>query len=125
MPAFFGLEGWTDMKVMIAIFRNDVAPRFDLTVEAVFVKLENGSMTGEPRELLLSEPSGDELCGLAVSEAADLVICGGIDEVHYEYLNWKKIRIIDGIIGPYQEALELLLQDRLTPNAIMPGAVSS
>ncbi|MEK6535924.1 MAG: hypothetical protein AABZ63_00350 [Actinomycetota bacterium] len=113
------------MKVMIAIFRNDVAPRFDLTVEAVFVQLENGSIIGEPRELLLSEPSGDELCGLAVSEAADLVICGGIDEVHYEYLNWKKIRIIDGIIGPYQVALELLLQDRLAPNAIMPGAVSS
>jgi len=50
------------------------------------------------------------------------VICGGIDEVHYEYLAWKKIRTIDGIIGSYQEALRLLLRDKLSANMIVPGA---
>ena len=109
------------MKVMIAISNTDVAPRFDLTVEAIIVEVENGELSREPRELVLSEPSGDELCGLAVSEAVDLVICGGIDEVHYDYLSWKKIRIIDGVIGPYQEALRLLLADSWRPMRCLPG----
>lgn len=109
------------MKVMIAISGTDVAPRFDLTVEAIIIQVENGEFSHEPREMVLSVPSGDELCGLAVSEMVDLVICGGIDEVHYEYLTWKKIRIIEGIIGPYSEALNFLKDDSLAANQIMPG----
>ncbi len=109
------------MKVMIAISGGDVAPRFDLTVEAIIVDVENGEISHEPRELVLSEPSGDELCALGVGEGVELVICGGIDEVHYEYLSWKKIRIIDGVIGPYQEALKLLGKNALAPNAILSG----
>ncbi|MDO8736140.1 MAG: hypothetical protein Q7K29_03555 [Thermoleophilia bacterium] len=109
------------MKVMIAVSGVDVAPRFDLTVEAIIVQVENGELTHEPRELVLSEPSGDELCGLAVSESVELVICGGIDEVHYDYLAWKKIRIIDGVIGPYVRALDLLREDNLSANTILPG----
>ena len=110
------------MKVMIAIANSDVSPRFDLTVEAIITTVENGSASGEPRELLLSEPSGDELCALAVNEGVDLVICGGIDEVHYEYLTWKKVRIIEGVIGSYQEALDLLVDDRLESGLVLPGA---
>lgn len=109
------------MKVMFAISGPDVAPRFDLTVEAIIVQVENGELTHEPRELVLSEPSGDELCGLAVSEAVDLVVCGGIDEVHFEYLAWKKIRIIDGVVGPYVEVIDLLRKDRLAAGMIFPG----
>lgn len=109
------------MKVMIAISGTNVAPRFDLTVEAIIVQVENAELTHEPRELVLSEPSGDELCALAVNESVDLVICGGIDEVHYEYLAWKKIRVIDGVIGAYVEALSLLREDSLVDNTILPG----
>jgi len=46
------------MKVMIAISNADVAPRFDLTVEALIVAVENGKIAAEPRELVLSEPRG-------------------------------------------------------------------
>lgn len=110
------------MKVMIATAHDSVAARFDLTVEAVIADVADGGVSGSPRELLLSEPSGDELCALAVSETVDVVICGGIDEVHYDYLLWKKIRLIDGVIGPYREALQLLAHDRLKANAVLPGA---
>lgn len=112
------------MKVMIAISNTDVAPRFDLTVEAVIAEVENGSIAGEPRVLLISEHSGDELCGLAVNEGVDTVICGGIDEVHYEYLGWKKMSVIDGVIGPYQQALELFIEGRLKANMILSGAAA-
>jgi predicted Fe-Mo cluster-binding NifX family protein len=109
------------MKIMIAVSDRDVAPRFDLTVEAIIAQVENGELMHEPRELVLSEPSGDELSGLAVSEAVDLVVCGGIDEVHYDYLTWKKIRVIDGVIGPYSQALDSLRDDSLSANAILPA----
>lgn len=110
------------MKVLLATAGNDVAPRFDLTVEVIITHIAHGAVSQAPRELLLSEPSGDELCALAVSESVDTVICGGIDEVHREYLAWKKIRIIDGVIGPYREALELLAADQLAQEAVLPGA---
>jgi predicted Fe-Mo cluster-binding NifX family protein len=109
------------MKIMIAISGTDVAPRFDLTVEAIIVKAEDGKLSHEPRELVLSEPSGDELCGLAVSESVELVICGGIDEIHHEYLAWKNIKVIDGVIGPYPEALDVYLKDKLEANMILGG----
>jgi predicted Fe-Mo cluster-binding NifX family protein len=112
----------THTKIMIAIAHDDVAPRFDLAVEAVIAEAENGAVADEPRLLLLSEPSGDEMCALAVRESVDTVICGGIDDVHYEYLAWKKIGVIDGVIGPYQEAIESLLDGRLAAGDVLPGA---
>lgn len=112
------------MKVMIAISQAGVAPRFDLAMEAVIAEARNGSIAGDPRMLLISEPSGDELCALAVGEAADIVVCGGIDQVHCDYLAWKKMSVIDNVIGPHEEALKLLLKGKLTPGAILPGAVA-
>lgn len=112
------------MKLMIVISNTDVAPRFDLTVEAVIVEMEKNVPVGKPRVLLISEPSGDELCALAVNEGVNTVICGGIDDVHFEYLAWKKIMVIDGIVGPYEQSLELFSSNRLEPNAILPGAFS-
>lgn len=109
------------MKVLMAVSKDDIASRFDLTVEVVIIKADEGVVFPEPRELLLSEPSGDELCALAVNEAVDLVVCGGIDEVHYEYLMWKKITLIDGVVGPYREALKLLADGLLAPNTIVPA----
>lgn len=111
------------MKLMIAVSNTEVAPRFDLTVEAVIAEVDSGAIVGEPRVLLISEPSGDELCALAVSEDVDVVICGGIDELHFEYLAWKDIEVIDGIVGPFREALEAFLDDQLPANSILPGAL--
>ncbi|MFA5801957.1 MAG: hypothetical protein WC911_05700 [Thermoleophilia bacterium] len=110
------------MKVLIAVSKDDIAPRFDLTVEVVITEVDDGVVFPEPRELLLSEPSGDELCALVVNEAVDLVVCGGIDDVHYEYLMWKKIKLIDGVVGPYQEALRLLANGLLAPDTIVQAA---
>lgn len=111
-------------KVLIVISRSDVAPRFDLAVEVLIAEIVDGAIPQEPRHLLLSEPSGDEFCALAVRESIDTVVCGGIDEVHFDYLNWKKISVIDGIIGPYETALEVMLAGELERDLILPGAAS-
>jgi len=110
------------MKVMIAVLKKDVAPRFDLTLEAVFADIKRGKVQGEPRMILISRPSGEELSGLAVKEGVDRVVCGGIDQVHHDFLTWKDIEVVDGVIGPWEEALAALAASDLRPNAILAGA---
>jgi len=113
------------MKILITIHGDDIAPRFDQTREALIAQAEGGSIIDEPRIILLPGTSGEELCGHIIKENMSHVVCGGIEDVHFQYLAWKKIKVIDGVIGPYQEALEALLADRLQPWSVLPGAVHS
>lgn len=110
------------MKVMVAIANSDVAPRFDLAVEAVIAEIAEGAVEAEPRIIVLSEASADELCALAVREGVEAMICGGIDDVHYEYLRWKNIRVIDNVIGTYELALQVFARDELSSDAILQGS---
>jgi hypothetical protein len=110
------------MKVLITIQGDDVAPRFDLATEVLIAVAEEGRVRGEPRTILLSGPSGEEICGLIVKEEIALVICGGIEEIHSEYLTWKKVRIIDQVIGPHKSALNLAQDERLEPGSILEGS---
>ena len=106
------------------VHKNDLAPRFDLATEVLITNAEEGETRGEPRIVLLPRTSGEELCGLIMKEDISTVICGGIEETHYQYLVWKKIQVIEGIIGPCEEALELFLTDDLKPGTILAGAIS-
>ena len=108
------------MKILITIQKNEVSPRFDLTSEILITGVEGGKIVGEPRIILLPRTSGDELCSLIVKEGVSSVVCGGIEEAHFEYLLWKKVTVFDGIIGPYAEALEWVLDNRLKPKTILP-----
>ncbi|MHB8790495.1 MAG: NifB/NifX family molybdenum-iron cluster-binding protein [Desulfobulbaceae bacterium] len=110
------------MKILITIQGDDVAPRFDLTREALIAHAEGGELLDEPRIILLPGSSGEELCGHIIKENMSHVVCGGIEDVHFQYLAWKKITVIDGVIGPYHQALEELLHDRLIPWSVLAGA---
>jgi len=107
------------MKILITIVGDDVAPRFDLTTEVLVANAENGKLYGKTRNLLLPRPSTEELCGLILKENVTVVVCGGIEEEHYNYLQWKKIEVIDGIIGPYAPALQLSLTGKLKAGTIL------
>ena len=95
------------MKILITLRENDIAPRFDLTTEVLIVDADGGKETSKPRNILLPGPSADELCSLIIKEGIALVICGGIEEAHYQYLVWKKITVIDKVIGTAAAALSL------------------
>lgn len=110
------------MNILIPIQQNDVAPRFDLSSEIVIAEIRGDKSISDPRILLLPRTSGDELCSLIVKENVSCVVCGGIEEAHFEYLLWKKVTVYDGIIGPYGEALEWVLDNRLRSGQILPGA---
>ena len=107
------------MKILITVTGDDVAPRFDLTTEVLVANAENGQLYGKTRNLLLPRPSTEELCGLILKENVTVVVCGGIEEEHYNYLQWKKVDVIDGIIGPSAIALKLSLTGKLKSGAIL------
>lgn len=111
------------MKILITIQGNFVAPRFDMVSEVLIASSDGQKLTEKPRIILISRPSADELCSFITKENIAIVVCGGIEERHYKYLSWIKKIIFDSVIGPYAEALQLVLENRLTSGTILPGAV--
>ncbi|MBA3003935.1 MAG: hypothetical protein FP813_08805 [Desulfurivibrio sp.] len=107
------------MKILVTLQNNDIAPRFDLATEVLIAKVVRGKTSGEPRTVLLPGPSSDELCSLIIREEVSLVICGGIEEAHFQYLVWKKIEVIDRVIGPAAEAIDLAIAKQLRLGAIV------
>jgi len=110
------------MDILITIQKNEVAPRFDQTSEILIAKTDGKDIAGEPRIILLTGTSGEDICSLAIKENISLVICGGIEDTHYQYLKWKKIKVVDGVIGSYEQALKFAITNNLKPGVILPGA---
>jgi predicted Fe-Mo cluster-binding NifX family protein len=110
------------MKILVTIQKNEVAPRFDQSSEILITETEGEEIIGNPRIILLPGTSGEDICSLATKENISMVICGGIEETHYQYLKWKKIKVIDGVIGPYEKAIKFAIVNNLKPGAILPGA---
>jgi hypothetical protein len=61
---------------------------------------------------------------MILTEGITMVICGGIEEEYFQYLTWKKVRVIDSVIGPYDRALEFARGGKLEPGAILSGVAS-
>ncbi len=105
--------------VLVPILGDAVAPRFDLATEVLIARPRKGRLSGEPRVVLLPGPSADALCSLVLGEGVGCVVCGGIEDAHHQYLTWKKVRVVDRVIGSWQGALRLLLEDALAPGTIV------
>jgi len=106
-------------KLLITLRENDVAARFDLTTE---VLLYNGGPAGDAtarKTLVLPRASAEELCHLILAEEVRTVVCGAIEDEYYQYLTWKKIGVIDSVMGPWEKALERYLEGCLQPGDIL------
>jgi predicted Fe-Mo cluster-binding NifX family protein len=112
------------MKVMITTSGDFVSPRFDLSAEVIIATFYDQQLMEEPRSLLLSEVSAERVCDLALKEEVAVVICGGIEKEHYQFLTWKKIAVIDSVIGPYIDVLQLVMDNSLKAGTILPGVAS-
>jgi len=110
-------------RIIIPIYKREVAPRFDLALEALIVSCaEGGAGAEEERVVVLPHASAEEMCNLILAEKVDTVICGGIAEEHYQYLLWKNVRVVDSVIGPYDVALKRFLEGRLKQGEILEQA---
>ncbi|MGW8195320.1 MAG: NifB/NifX family molybdenum-iron cluster-binding protein [Desulforhopalus sp.] len=112
------------MKVMITVRGDFVSPRFDMSSEVIIAAYYDRRLLEEPHSLILSDVSAEMICNLALREDIGVVICGGIEDQHHKFLTWRKITVIDSVIGPHVDALELVLQDKLSSNTILAGVTS-
>lgn len=89
-------------SVLMVVQEGDVAPRFDLALEAVLATEAEEAK----QNLILPQSSAEELCHLIIKENIQEVVCGGIEDEYFQYLTWKKVRVLDNVIGPVDWAME-------------------
>ncbi len=105
-------------KVLIPLFGDYVAPRFDLAPEVIVATIEDGGSIVDETTIVLPNASAEALCRVVLDQKTDIVVCGAIDDDYFHYLTWKQVQVIDSVIGNYMEVLQ-----RLATNDLMPGDV--
>lgn len=106
-------------KILIPLCDNDVAPRFDLATEALIIEGIGSADPVGQRMVVLPRASADQLCQLIITEGIRTVICGGIEDDYYQYLVWKRIEVIDSIVGSSRAALKYFINKQLKPGTIL------
>jgi len=106
-------------KVVIPLYDDDVAPRFDLASEVWIGVLGEDGDWHEERTLVLPQASAENLCDLIFHEAVGTVICGGIEEEFYQYLRWKRVEVFDSVLGPRAKAATALAKGELKSGDIL------
>jgi predicted Fe-Mo cluster-binding NifX family protein len=111
-------------KLLITIWRDQVAPRFDLTSEVLVATVDSTGEVLHSKTVVLPTMSAEDLCHMILTEGITTVICGGIEDEYFQYLTWKNVKVIDSVIGPYDRILEFARTGRLEPGAILRGEAS-
>ncbi len=111
-------------RLLITIWRDQVAPRFDLTSEVLIATVDSTGEVLHSKTVVLPTVSAEDLCHMILTDGISTVICGGIEEEYFQYLTWKKVKVIDSVIAPYDLALEFARAGRLETGAILSGEAS-
>ncbi|MDY0275818.1 MAG: NifB/NifX family molybdenum-iron cluster-binding protein [Desulfomicrobium sp.] len=106
-------------RILITVAQDEIAPRFDLTTEVLLVTLSENDDLIARKSFLLAHASGDELCDLALSRDMGVIVCGAIEDEYYHYLRWKRIEVIDSVMGPVEEVISCLVQGKLKTGDIL------
>lgn len=106
-------------RIFIPLFQEEVAPRFDLATEVLHAESDDDGAIVKEKLLILPGPSAERLCHMVMTEHIDTIICGGIDQEVYDYLLWKRISVIDDVIGPGSLVLQRHLAGRLNAGDVV------
>jgi predicted Fe-Mo cluster-binding NifX family protein len=106
-------------KILITMWENNVAPRFDLTTEVLIARIEKDGTVTDQKTIVLAHESTEDLCQLILNEEVGVVVCGGIEEEFFDYLTWKKVKVFDSVMGPWERALERFRERKLKPGTIL------
>jgi predicted Fe-Mo cluster-binding NifX family protein len=107
------------VKILLTLDGSDVAPRFDVATEVLIVTLDDDRTVADEHTLVLPKPSAEDLCQMVLRERVDVVVCGGIEDQFYEYMTWKRIQVIDSVMGPWSRVLRELRADTLESGAVL------
>lgn len=105
-------------KIMIPLYMDEVAPRFDLAVESMIITISGESVVEEERSVVLAQASAEKLCQLILMENISVLICGAIEEEYYQFLKWKKVEVFDSVVGPASSVFEEWQKKRLASGDI-------
>lgn len=108
-----------ERRILITVARDEIAPRFDLTTEALLLNIADNGEIVSRKSFLLAHASGDELCDLALSRDIGTIVCGGIEDEYYHYLRWKRIDVVDSVMGPLERVVASLAAGRLKAGDIL------
>ncbi len=106
-------------KILVTLYRDEVAPRFDLASEVLLVTVDATGREVKRQELVLAHSSADDLCDLILDRDVSVVITGGMEEEHYHYLRWKRLTVLDGVAGLAEAALARHLSGQLESGDIL------
>ena len=96
-----------------------MAPRFDLATEVLVLSLDETGENADERIVVLPHSSAEKLCHMVLTEGIETVVCGGIEDEYYQYMKWKRIKVIDSVIGPWKAVADAFLTGNLEPGAII------
>jgi predicted Fe-Mo cluster-binding NifX family protein len=106
-------------KILISLYGNDVAPRFDLATEVLIASVGEDGQVVDEKILVLPQASAEKLCHMVLTEDVQTVICGGIEEEYYQYLVWKRVEVLDSVIGPANVVMDHYRQGTLQSGDIL------
>lgn len=108
-----------DRRICITLYRDEVAPRFDLAPEVLILTLDDQGQVLDRKTFVLAHASGDELCDLLLSRDVSAVITGGIEEEYYHYLRWKRLDVLDSVAGSVEDVIKRLQEGRLRAGDVL------
>ena len=97
-----------EQKILIPLYLNQVAPRFDLATEVSIVSIAEDGRSIEQKTVVLPRASAEQLCHLVLLEKIKTVVCCGIEDEYYQYLKWKKVNVLDSVIGSFKDVVKRL-----------------
>ena len=106
-------------RIIMPLFGSEVAPRFDMAIEVLTAKFAAPVNVFDEKVLILPEASAERLCHLIISVEETILICGGIEQEHLDYLIWKQVEVIDNVIGLSDEVLKRFAEGRLVVGDIL------
>ncbi|MCA1943661.1 MAG: dinitrogenase iron-molybdenum cofactor biosynthesis protein [Desulfovibrio sp.] len=113
-------------RMLIPLTGRDVAPRFDAALAVLLADLpdlpdlsDSSGAAVSTETIVLPRASADELCEFILTHGVTVVVANGIPEDHYHYLRWKRVEVIDDIMGSAQEAVRRYLAGTLQAGAIL------
>ncbi len=106
-------------RIIIPLYKDEVAPRFDLATEVMIAIVTGKGEIEEKKNIVLPRSSPEDLCHRILSEDITVLICGAIEDEFYQFLKWKKLVIFDNIAGKWETAFSCFLKNSLSSGDFM------
>jgi len=122
IPAYCRACGVTHaMKAALTVWNGRVSPVFDVSREAVVLRIEDGSVAALWRESL-DTPNASLKVDRVVDLGIDVLVCGAISESLHRELCARSVTVYGFVAGEIEQVIDALLAGALPASALsMPG----